>query len=256
MLKKLILAVTMILLMLFVYGCGDPAEPGKPVKTEDPQGRLPPEIEAWVENSLDMFLGQSFEYKGKLYLLVTYGEKPTGGYKVEITDISELDNKLVVTAFFTEPGEDEMVTEALTYPYDMAVIEDPGFPVEFVAAGAEQYLPTLYGLKHLLPITAGSQWIKLFSPDPGETVPRRFTVEGVANVFEGNVLYQLADAGGEELAAGYTTGAMGDWGYFIIELNIGNEIESGTGLLLELYTESPKDGSVRDLVQLELSIGK
>jgi len=39
---------------------------------------LPAEIRRWVENSRDEFGGQSRLYDGKLYLLVTYGEKRTG----------------------------------------------------------------------------------------------------------------------------------------------------------------------------------
>jgi hypothetical protein len=46
---------------------------------------------------------------------------------------------------------------------------------------------------------------------------------------------------------------MGDWGYFSFKIEITEEIESGTPLLLELYTLSPKDGSIQDLIQIELS---
>jgi hypothetical protein len=46
---------------------------------------------------------------------------------------------------------------------------------------------------------------------------------------------------------------MGDWGYFSFEIEITEAIESGTPLLLELYTLSPKDGSIQDLVQIELT---
>lgn len=240
----------MIIIAALFFGAGCEAQ-GEP---QEPQESLPAEVDAWFKSSLDMFIGQSFPYEGILYLLVTYGEKPTGGYNVEITGISEEENKLVVTANFTEPGEDDMVTEAFTYPYDLVAIEDPGLPVLYIAAGAENYLPTLYGLEHLEPISAGSQWIKIFSPWPGEIVARQFSVAGVANVFEGNVQYRLITAEGEELAGGFTTGAMGDWGYFSFTLSIADQIKSGTKLLLELYTESPRDGKIQDWFQVELAV--
>ena len=82
-------------------------------------------------------------YEEILYILVTYGEKPTGGFEVEITGIAEEEDKIVVTVEFTEPGKDDMVTQALTYPYDLAMMDDPGLPVKFVATGAETEVPVL-----------------------------------------------------------------------------------------------------------------
>ena len=81
------------------------------------------------------------EHENLLYLLVTYGEQPTGGYTVEITAIVEEEDRVVVTAHFTEPGEDDVVIQVITYPYALAVIEDPGKPVEFIATGAETEVP-------------------------------------------------------------------------------------------------------------------
>jgi hypothetical protein len=240
--------------VLLVAGCSDFEAPVDPLGPEDPGEKLPAEIDRWIESSLDIFLGQAYEYEGELYLLVTYGEKPTGGYAVEITNISAAEGTLFVTVLFTEPDEEEMVTQALTYPYDLAVAEAVNLPVEFVAAGAEEYIPTLVGLERLQPVAAGSDWIKIFTPEPGEAVSRQFTVEGIANVFEGNVLYRLSTAGGDTLAEGFTTGAMGYWGHIAVDLEIPGNIESGGLLLLELFTHSPMDGSIQDLVQVELQV--
>ncbi len=250
MINKFILVIFFSLLLLLV-GCAEERSdtdlPGAIDVT------VPPAIEAWIENSLTTFIGQSYLYEDRLYILVTYGLKPTGGYAVEITDVEITDDRVIVRATFKVPGEDEMVTEALTYPYDLAVIDNPGLPVEFVAEGAESYLPTLLRLDHLSTIIAESQWIKIFKPAPGEVVTPGFTVEGIANVFEGTVNYSLAAPADHILTEGFTMGAMGDWGYFSFEIEITTDIESGTPLLLELYTLSPKDGSLQDLVQIELS---
>lgn len=140
MLGKVLLMSILVGVLFFLSACGDPVEPYEPMKPDETA--LPAEVEAWVEDSRNKFMAQTLEHEGLLYLLVTYGEKPTGGYTVEITDITEQEGKIVVTANFTEPGEDEMVTQALTYPYDLAVIDDPGLPVEFKATGAETGIPT------------------------------------------------------------------------------------------------------------------
>ena len=61
---------------------------------------------------------------GKVYVLVTRGEKPTAGYdlaieemKLEMTDNGK---NLVVTARFIEPPEGEAVAQVITYPYRVA----------------------------------------------------------------------------------------------------------------------------------------
>jgi hypothetical protein len=46
---------------------------------------------------------------------------------------------------------------------------------------------------------------------------------------------------------------MGDWGYFQVNVTVDDSI-GAKGLLLELYTQSAKDGSVQDLVKIDLSI--
>ncbi len=250
MFMKLVSFMLFGLLLFFAFGCdGDTAGPNIP---EDTERELPPAISAWLEESLPLFMGQSYSYEGKLYILVTYGEKPTGGYSVKITDVKINENRVTVRADFREPGEEEIVTEALTYPFDLVVIEDPGLPVEFIAKGTETYLPTLYGLDYLRPIVAGSQWIKVFTPAPGDEVPFTFSVKGIANVFEGTVNYRLTRAG-DTLAEGFTTGMMVDWGYFSFEINLAGSADRGERFLLELYTLSPKDGSMQDLVEIEFS---
>lgn len=139
MIRKTVFVIILTTVMLFALACSGADEPEEVTLPDE----LPAEVQAWIGAAANDFGGQTFVYKEILYLLVTYGEKPTGGYSVEITDIKENEGKLVVTADFTEPGEDEMVTQALTYPYDLAMLEDPGLPVEFVATGAETEIPVI-----------------------------------------------------------------------------------------------------------------
>jgi len=139
MMRKTVFVMILVAVILFVLACDEADEPDDVALPDE----LPAEVQSWIDAATNKFGGQSYVHEEILYLLVTYGEKPTGGYSVEITDIKEDDEKLIVTAYFTEPGEDEMVTQALTYPYDLAMLEDPGLPVEFVAAGAETEIPVI-----------------------------------------------------------------------------------------------------------------
>ena len=142
MIKKYLLALVLVILLLFVAACDENEIVDEPEEITLPD-ELPAGVQGWIDNSIDTFGARTMEYEGVLYLLVTYGEKPTGGYTVEITDIAEEESRLIVTAHFEEPGADDIVTQALTYPYDLAMVEDAGLPVEFVASGAESDIPVI-----------------------------------------------------------------------------------------------------------------
>lgn len=67
------------------------------------------------------------------YIYVAAGEKPTGGYTVEVLDlIDNKDDKLTLTVRFTEPGKDDMVTQVITYPYALIRFKAPDKPVEVI----------------------------------------------------------------------------------------------------------------------------
>lgn len=61
---------------------------------------------------------------GKVYVIVTRGEKPTAGYEVNIDKITVEKDKggsnMKVNATFTEPQEGIAVSQIVTYPYAVA----------------------------------------------------------------------------------------------------------------------------------------
>ncbi len=215
---------------------------------------LPASIEEWVDYSREIMCAQAREYDDALYLLVTYGEQPTGGYGVEITDVQKQPDWLEVTVHFTEPEEGEPVTQALTYPYDLKKVEPTDLPVEFVAEGDTSVVPTLSGLDWLPPMVAGDEDIRVFAPAPGDQVLREFTVEAIELVFEGTVHYRLLDEQGAELESGMASGHAYDWGYLEIDFTVPDEIEYGEQVTAELYSECPVDGSTINLVQMDLTV--
>lgn len=242
-----------------VVGNGDDEDKGNDegndtVNDERTDLQLPAEIQDWVEYSRQIFLGQKRVIGGKTYVLVTYGERPTGGYLVDITDLTVEGDRIVATVDFKKPGAQDIVTEAITYPYDLKVTDAVNLPVEFSATGDEEYVPGLINIDYLKPVEAESESIKIFSPAPDESVSRQFIVEGIANVFEGTVLYLLMDSRGNELQSGFTTATMGDWGFFNIDLSVSDNISGGEKMHLQLFTESARDGSVQDLVEIPLTL--
>ncbi len=64
-----------------------------------------------------------FEEDGVPHLAVFSGERNTGGYAIEVYEISLTESKLNVSTVETEPGPDVMVTQALTYPMQIVKLE-------------------------------------------------------------------------------------------------------------------------------------
>lgn len=61
------------------------------------------------------------EVEEEIYVIVTRGEKSTGGYTVSIESMHLIEEneerKLVVKATFKDPEADELVAQVITYPY-------------------------------------------------------------------------------------------------------------------------------------------
>ena len=253
-----LIVIVMAISLVLISGCSKKLEPpGEDPVDNGEEPTVSEEIAAWIENSQEMFLAQSRELDGTQYFLVSYGMKGSDGYEVEITSVEVLSDRVSVTVKFTALAPGQVASDVETYPYDIEEIPATGLPVEFTATGDEIHVPHLLGLDYLKPIVApapGSLFsgIRLFSPSPESTVERQFSVEGVANVFEGNIQYRLTDEKGKVLISGIATATMGDWKYFVLNLTVDNTVRIEDSILLELYTESPKDGSIQDMVQVRL----
>ena len=216
---------------------------------------LPEAVQQWVDNAAEnLSLGHSRVFGEYLYLLVTYGLQPTGGYAVEITDVQVSEDAVKVQVAFSAPGPDDLVTQGFTYPYDLALIPAVDLPVVFCAGGAQEYIMTLHGIDDLEPVVAASPGIKLFAPAEGDAAAGRLHFRGVASVFEGLVSYRLTGVNGPVLAEGYTMAGMGDWYYFEEAIDLSGLILEETAATLELYTISPKDGSEQDQVKVSLTL--
>lgn len=211
------------------------------------------EIDQWVEDSREMFLAQSRELDGQQYILVTYGQKETDGYTVEIIEVEVGEKQVSVEVMFTDPAEDAQVTDEVSFPYDLEMIPATGLPVEVTARGAQKTVPHIIDIEYLQPIVASSEHIKIFKPAPDEQVGYRFAVKGIINEHEGNVQYKLLDGSDTVLINGIT-GMMAseDWKYFVINVEVPPEVADGERLLMELCTQSAKDGALQDVVQVKL----
>ncbi len=131
--KTLILLITVIALaligwLLFGQGLMNNAA-GKDVSfVQLSKDEMPKSIETEVipeYRELERALGCLID--GKVYVVVTRGEKPTSGYEVEIKEMKlekgDGGSNLKVKALFKEPEEGVALSQVVTYPYSVASTE-------------------------------------------------------------------------------------------------------------------------------------
>ncbi|MBP1991127.1 LysM peptidoglycan-binding domain-containing protein [Paenibacillus eucommiae] len=109
------------------------------------------------------------------------------------------------------------------------------------------------GYRLIIPLPS-SRNIVVTRPFPGDTVCSGQQVEGFARVFEANVMMQLVDANNEIISnERFTTATEGApaYGYFSAALPFDKSPTARSGELW-VYDRSAKDGSITDLVQVQV----
>lgn len=85
------------------------------------------EMKSWYqENYKSKGVYDNVSDDGQRYILLSAGEKETGGYSVDILSIIGEEDEIKISGKVNVPDDDQMVTQARTYPYSMVKIEDDG----------------------------------------------------------------------------------------------------------------------------------
>lgn len=59
----------------------------------------------------------SYANTDNLYIVVGYGEQPTGGYSISVDELFLADNAVYIDTNLIGPSKQDYVTNAVTYPY-------------------------------------------------------------------------------------------------------------------------------------------
>lgn len=119
-----------------VSGPSDGGSPEKPEPREVRIGRVaagapgegpsrPGVVVAPSAEALSGELGAEIRSRGAgTYLAVYRGEKPTGGYSVGISGARVEGKRVTVRLSLEDPPSGAMVTQSITYPYEISVLRD------------------------------------------------------------------------------------------------------------------------------------
>lgn len=84
---------------------------------------IPKELKEIIEEKKAEPFKLSYSNTDYLYIATGYGEQPTGGYSIVVNDLYLTKNAIYFDSNLLGPPKDEMVTQALTYPYIVVKME-------------------------------------------------------------------------------------------------------------------------------------
>ncbi|ABR46762.1 hypothetical protein Amet_0535 [Alkaliphilus metalliredigens QYMF] len=263
--KKILFLIISALLIFALLGCAqesEPPPPEEPIEEEDVidngeseevvpdeahtiEDNLKDDIEIFGEEEVLEEAGEWFaqfdeaeegayvyQHPDMTYIKINAGERRTGGYGIHVKDYDEDAYPRLVTIEIREPGEDEMVTQALTYPSIILGIE---------SEMASQYeVQTVDG--NVFDLEDKLVFAKFEMPEADEEIDNPVPVKGKIIAFEGAFVLRILDDEEELIHEEHLQADTGgpNWGSFDEEIEYPEpETQGGS---LEIGEYSAKDG--------------
>lgn len=86
---------------------------------------------AAMEDVAQLLKVKGIDWNKQMLVVVAAGAQPTGGYSIEFLSLPARDRKLTVNWRLNRPADGAVVTQAITYPAQMALVERFEGPVKF-----------------------------------------------------------------------------------------------------------------------------
>lgn len=171
--------------------------------------------------------------------MVAMGQKPTGGFAVEVDKVEKTSDGWLVDVRYVVPGPGDLVTEAITFPYEIVAIPNDGETVRFRRLQGRDFIDlTPIKVDGDLPNTGN---IIVEFPEPGSRIESPLRIRGKARVYEATFTIEIED-GHNVLASKAVTAldAAPNWGGFDVSI----EFEPATnpdGMII-FVTHDANDG--------------
>lgn len=120
-LKIIVLLLCILGIVLISAGCKSEETDVKKVKdlefTVVEDADVPEQLMQVINEKKKQPFKISYSNDDSLYIVVGYGEQPTGGYSISVDDLFLTSNAVYIDTNLIGPSEKEYVTNAVTYPY-------------------------------------------------------------------------------------------------------------------------------------------
>jgi hypothetical protein len=219
-------------------------------QTVDDESTLEPNVLRWVEANRHSHGIHILPAGAQRYLLLAWGEKPTGGYSINVTDVASPSEGLVrVSAELTAPGPDDIVTQALTYPYLLIELPAGDDTVLVNFSGADWHVGDLAS-----PSEDDPSIVLEAVTQADNLAPNPLVVKGRARVFEAMMNLVLED-GHKQLRNHWLMLATGgpDWAEFEVALTYPDPTNPN-GTVIGSY-EDMRDGSLVEVAHEPVAFG-
>lgn len=133
--RKFAQVICMIAVLCMIAGCGEKQD--KTQKLQDLEfqvlasEQIPKELQEIVEEKKKESFKLSFTDENVQYICVGYGQQPSGGYSISVTELYETENAVYVDTNLLGPSAEEMKKEIPSYPYITIQLEKQDKTVVF-----------------------------------------------------------------------------------------------------------------------------
>ncbi|WHH57446.1 Gmad2 immunoglobulin-like domain-containing protein [Petroclostridium sp. X23] len=207
--------------------------------------KAPQEVMDWFDSFGTDRGAYVYQHPDNTYIKINAGEKPTGGYGIEIKDFIDNEYEKKIVAEVTEPQKGEMVTQAITYPSIILRFKDDQI--------AQYVIEDKKG--NTFPLESKVFLAAFEMPREGEKIDNPVRVKGMVAAFEGSFAVRILDADGNILKEEnlQTTGAP-YWGSFDEEIAYPSPAAAKGSI--EVGEFSAKDGQYISHAEINVEFGK
>ncbi len=104
------------------------------------------------------------------------------------------------------------------------------------------------------PVVSAKGFITLTSPTVNAKLQSPVIITGDASVFEAALQWRITDTGGRVIAEGIMTASQGAPGRGTYTVSVPYTVTAETIAFVEVYSRSPKDGNIDDLVRVPVTL--